>query len=45
MKFYYDTEKAPYQQNQIMRMLEELVNGFPYIIQNKELTSFITKEL
>jgi len=26
-------------------MLKELVEGFPYIVQNKELTAFITKEI
>ena len=45
MKFYYDTEEAPYEQSKIEVMLKELVEGFPYIVQNKELTAFITKEI
>ena len=45
MKFYYDTKEAPYEQSKIKEMLKELVNGFPYIISNKELTAFITNKI
>jgi hypothetical protein len=45
MKFFYDTKEAPYEQSKIEVMLKELIDGFAYIVQNKELTSFITKEI
>ena len=45
MKFFYDTKEAPYEQSKIKVMLNELMDGFAYIVQNKELTAFITKEI
>jgi hypothetical protein len=45
MKFYYDTKEAPYEQSKIGVMLKELMDGFAYIVQNKELTAFITKDI
>jgi hypothetical protein len=45
MKFYYDTEEAPYEQSKIKELLKELMDGFQYIVYNKELTAFITNKI